>query len=189
MDSEHLNQFVNALQLCITSKVVRIRDCSPPDNNIILDFRFKDDRNNDIGLKYFEKLVPGNWFPGVSRNEQAYVIRKETSIVDPTITDFLYLTRLKEDNIRTLAELNPKYTLLAKKLGIEPLITNKIHTLKEASAFIFSIVEKKDLTLRQIAEASGLTQVSLSNFKAGKDILLSNFIKIVQAAGIEIKLK
>lgn len=45
------------------------------------------------------------------------------------------------------------------------------------------------MTIRELAEKTGLSMVAISNFRSGKDIRLSNFIKIAEALGLRLKLE
>ncbi len=45
------------------------------------------------------------------------------------------------------------------------------------------------MTLRELSQKTGLTQVALSNFKSGKsDMRLSSFLKILSALGLKLEI-
>lgn len=45
------------------------------------------------------------------------------------------------------------------------------------------------MTIRMLAEATGLTQVAISNFKAGGDIRVSNLIRIARALRMRLMVR
>lgn len=60
--------------------------------------------------------------------------------------------------------------------------------MKSSVRAIFQRIEQQHMTLREVAEKSGLSQVSISNFKAGRDIKLSSLLKILKVVGIKLRL-
>lgn len=116
-----------------------------------------------------------------------YHIPDKSQVLNSHLISFLQLTRLDEKNMRSLAELDPKYQIFIDRLGLDP--SNQIKTLKQASQTVFTAVEKQALTLRQLADMTGLTQATLNNFKAGKDVRLSNFLNILKALNLKIKIE
>ena len=106
------------------------------------------------------------------------------------LTTFLLLTRMEEKNIQKLAEIDSSYAPFLSKLGLKEDVIFNVNNLKDASAFVFKLVENRKLTLRELSQKTGLTQVALSNFKLGKsDMRLSSFLKITSALGLKLKLQ
>lgn len=174
-----LNQFINALQLCIKSEISSFAKNDSESFTITFDSIAK----NDEGLNIFEKLVPGSW------QQDAYTM-SGTPIDFELLTQFLLLTRLKADNMQKLAELDSRYQpyvdqVFGKKH--HPL-SEEIQKIDQASLLIFEKVKQKNLTMRQLSELTGLTPMTLNNFKSGKDIRFSNFIKLCKAVGVKIKM-
>ena len=97
---------------------------------------------------------------------------------------------MEDQNVQKLAELDSSYIPFLNKLGLKENLASNIENLKDAAAFIFKLVENRQLTLRELSQRTGLTQVALSNFKSGKsDIRLSSFLKIASALGLTLKIQ
>lgn len=182
IDRDTVNDFVNALQLSIRNKIIKIEL-----EKAGLVLWFPNPLLDDPNLTYVEKLIPGQWSVPKKPNHNCYFIHDHSLIQDAALINFLRLTRLNEENMKKIAELDPKYRPFTDKLGLK--IASQITDLQSAAQLVFSIVEKQNMTLRQLSEATGLTQVSISNFKAGKDIMLSNFVKMIKALGLSIKIE
>lgn len=177
-----LDTFVNALQLCFQSP---IKSINVADGQTIL--CFSGTVTEEKPLSAFEKLVNGQWFVNRAKKKESYLIHDNAQLTDPTLINFLYLTRLNEANMIALAQINPLYNPLIEKIGLQ---TSKILSrVEDISTTIFAKVEEQKKTLRQIAESTGLTQVSISNFKAGKDIRLSSLLKMAKALQLKIKIE
>lgn len=177
--TEHeLKEFANALQLSIMTEIKGVRVI---DGNVMIEFaRYADDDN----IRKFAAIVGSSWKKGDAK----FVVGDTGKINWPQLTLFLLLTRLNENNMGKFAELDPSARVFTDKLGLQTSIEN-FKSVKDCSQFIFNVMKEKNMTIRDLATATGLTQVTISNFKAGKDIKLSNFIKIIQVFGLELKLK
>lgn len=177
-----LDTFVNALQLCLKS---RLKTIGMEDEQPVL--WFFDNVTEEKPLQAFEKLVEGEWFINRTKTKDCYLIHDKNQLTDSVLINFLYLTRLKEANMLALAEINPIYKPLIEKIGLKT--SKNLNRLEDISEKIFSRIEEQKKTLREMAEATGLTQVSISNFKAGKDIRLSSLLKMTKALQLKIKIE
>ncbi|MBI2335706.1 MAG: helix-turn-helix transcriptional regulator [Deltaproteobacteria bacterium] len=181
---EEITQFINALQLSIKSQVGRYT--IPSSNQMIIHFDSVEE--DDQGLLSFQQLFPGQW----NKQRNSYFIQ-DTHLVDwQLVTHFLMLSRLQKDNMQKLAELDNKFYSLLKKANLTKTINKQdktITTLVDAVDIVFSAIAKQKLTLRQVSELTGLTQVSLSNFKAKRDIRFGNLLKILNALGLKLKVE
>lgn len=175
---QELKEFGNALQLSIQSKINGI---TIKGDDVVIDFAFPPPAD-DVNLYIFFQL-----FGHLSENKKNYIISTTDKINWPKITLFLLLTRMDEDNIRKLAELDEFAKELAQKMGLGSSDTT-IDSVKNCSQIIFKKMEEKNMTIREMAERTGLTTVSISNFKNGKDIRLSNLIKIIKVLGVYLKI-
>lgn len=175
--SDEMSALLNALQLCIASPVLghSIGTTSSVKFSAIVD--------GDVGLTKFAKLVPGRW----ERN--AYYIGDISKVDISLLTSFLMLTRLQDTQIMSLAEQDGRY----RQYGDSLKLTSHggktgITTISDARNAIFKTIDQKKISLKKISELTGLTSVSLSNFKAGGDIRLSNLLKIAKALGVKLVL-
>lgn len=182
---DEMNEFINALQLSINSQISSwfIRQDQ-------IEIHFLNREPNDVNLESFQKLVPGIWKPSGKTGGEIFYIIANTEFVSSLSTQFLLLTRLNKENVLTLAELDKKYKPFADKIygPSDKKIPALIDNTEDVSRIIFDEVQRQKLTLRQLAEKTTLSPVSLSNFKAGKDIRLSNLIKICQTLKLKISI-
>jgi hypothetical protein len=174
--TEIINQFFNAMQLSLTSTLGVI-----PREGCIL---FEELKENDPHIKLMEKLLPGHWASvGPDKDiKQVYYIKDFDKLDLALITNFLILTRLNKKNIVALAKENTLFYPLCKQLGL----AQSCHTIDSLQAFanlLRSDMEQKGLTIRQLADMTVLTQLSISKFKSGSDIKLSNLMKVAHALG------
>ncbi len=179
-----MNEFVNALQLSISSKIDRWSWMVglPTASHVI--FYFNNINPDDENLYFFQKLIPGTW----DNAHKIYTII-DVEPINSLTTQFLLLTRLNKKNILKLAELDEKYKILAQKIyGTSVELSDTVGSIENASKIIFDEVQRQKLTIRQLAEKTGLSAVAISNFKAGKDIRLSTLIKICQILGLKISI-
>lgn len=177
--TEHeLGEFANALQLCIKTE---IKDVAISGDALVIEL---DEPGDDENLRRFTSLVDAQWEEGRTR-----CLVRAIDVIDwPRLTLFLLLTRLEDKNIPKFAQLDPSAREFAEKLGFGPAVEH-LDSVRECSRSVFAKMKKRGMTIRELAEATGLTQVSISNFKAGKDIKLSNFVKIVRALDVNLKLE
>lgn len=178
---ELVDIWMNALQLCFKTPISSYT-LAPED---ILLINFESVPQKDSGFEYFRKLFgkDADW------DEEKLVLRvRNFSKMSGPAYNFLMLSRLRDENMKALAKLDPQYRPFVQTiLGeySEPM-DEKVETLQQASQIAFSHVEKQKMTLRELAHRSGLTQVAMSNFKGGKDIRLSNFLKILKALQLRL---
>ncbi|OGQ08931.1 MAG: hypothetical protein A3G32_02140 [Deltaproteobacteria bacterium RIFCSPLOWO2_12_FULL_40_28] len=180
-----LDQFINALQLCIKSEISSITQAGNDNDAVIT---FDSEVKDDTGLEIFEKLIPGHW----NEKQDAYSMSGISINFDfELITQFLLLTRLKADNMLKLAELDSRYQPYVDQIfgKQHSRSSEEIQKIDQASRKIFEKAKHKTLTMRQLAELTGLTPMTLNNFKSGKDIKLSNLMKLCKAVGIKIKME
>lgn len=177
---QELKEFINALQLSIKTKINDIRIVDE-EGEMVFDSR---PSRSDTNLHNFLQLFDGEW----KENAKCFVFYGASKFNWPKLTLFLLLTRMDEGNISKLIELDESAREIAEKIGLKLSHAN-IESVKKCSQVIFQKMENQNMTIRELAEKTGLTQVSISNFKAGNDIRLSNFIKIVGAVGMNLKIK
>lgn len=180
---EEILGLINALQLCISDEIIIFRFHSP-DNAITISFGKGE--KNDVGLKKFSLLIPGKWLPS-SSGQRNYFIENSNRIDLALLTNFLLLTRLQDDQIISLASQDTRFRPFAEALGLISKVTETpITALSDIRDVVFKTIDQKKLSLKKVAELTGLSQVSLSNFKAGNDIRISTLLKIAKALGIKI---
>lgn len=180
LDPTEISLFVNALQLSVKTKINSIK--LDKNNGIILNF--SEQPKEDTNLNRFLRFFKGTW----DVNGESFAIENMGQYDISKLTLFLHITRLSEDNVRNLVERDPSISEMAKKMGFKVRSHEIILSPKQAAQVIFERVEKNGLTIRQLAEQAGLTQVAISNFKAGKDIRLTNLLKIAGVLGLKIKI-
>ncbi len=187
--SNEILQFINALQLCIKSPILAFLTSRFGSDAPELIIAFEERPKNDEQWEYFLKLCPAyEWRK--TDNFDRFVIINYPVLVTPVLINFLMITRLNKENILKIGDDDPRYReFVAKIFGFDSTRITSIPSLQEGIAIIFSRVEEMNLTIRQLAEKTGLSMVAISNFKAGKDIRLSNFLKIAQALGLKLKLE
>lgn len=176
------DEFINALQLCL-SQPIKKYGVILPSSRMIIDFEEKPEEER---WNYFQTLSQGEW---ISHKKFSLTLPQEDALA--RLTKFLLLTRLKKENIIQLSKMDTDmgyygYQLFpssSKKQGTE------METLSQANQIIFSHVEQQKMTLQTLAHRTGLSMVSISKFKSGKDIRLSNFVKIAKALGLKVKLE
>lgn len=174
---DQLNELTNALQLCLKNE---IKGSSANASKISIQFNAP--VNEDGSFTYFDRLVKGTWNGGT-----CYTFDSEVSPPLSVITNFLLLSRLQKENILKLGEMNADYRELVLRIFADSTFSEM--NLPQIQSVIFTTLQKKDMTLRQLADQSGLSMVSISNFKAGKDIRLSNLIKIISALDLKLKIE
>lgn len=172
-----VDEFANALQLCIKSRIKEVTRDAPDTLAIVIDQAAPDDTALQLALQ----LLPGAWNPKKTTYRVALPLPNPTDI--PLLTQFFWLTRLQRDNMQHIAAANPRYRPIAEQLGLTRGAHDRIDDPAAARDALFAAIAAQHLTLRVVAERSGVTQVTLSKFKAGGDIMLSTFLKIATAVG------
>lgn len=185
--NEYIEAFVNALQLCLKYQVIRY-DYNFAEDVFLMSFTSTE--SHDESLDKFKRLVPGE-SKKLDKYKHQYRIKNFQQLDLGLLTNFLLLTRLQDDQIRAIADHDPRYRPYAKTLGLlsAEIDSTPILSLVQARDFIFRTIEKKAVSLAMVAQQAGLSQVSLSNFKAGGDIRLSNLLNIAKALGIKLTMK
>lgn len=190
MNSFSQAEFHNALQLSVDTPIPHTGTILSNPPILSLSFqRQKPTPTNDERWHFFEIISEGTW-KEAAHQTFLYQIPIETLNLEE-LTQFLIITRLKKENMLKIAELQPEYKKYVEKVfgQKKPETKSQISSLEEAKKIIFNQITKKDMTLLNLAHQTGLSLVSLNNFKSGKDIRLSNFLKIAQALGVGVKLE
>lgn len=170
--------FMNALQLSLNSKIDSI---AIDPHRVVLDFERFD--RNDSKTALFEKLVPGNWV----KPEKSYQINDPHTVENELLINFLQLSRLEEKNAVKLAEIDPRYRPFVDQMGL--LTNSPIMDFSSLNSIIFKKIQERKMTLRELSEKTGISQVALSQLKKGRDMRLSNLFKILKALGMILKLE
>lgn len=181
LNSHQAYVFVSALQLSITTKIKLV---SPEDNNVLKIYFDSRPLPDDKNLAIFLKLLKGDW----RGDGTCFVVHAADEIDWEQLILFLLLTRLDEKNIIKLAQTDKSVRNIAEMLGYK-FASRGVESVKECSKIIFDRIKEKKMTIRELAELTGLTQVSIGNFKSGKDIKLSNLIKIMRALNMDLKIQ
>lgn len=174
---QDLKSFENALQLCIETKIHNVT--LGKDNYILVNFDKAP--QDDEQLFLFFNVVEGKW----ENKNKSYRI---SEIDLQEVINFLLITRLNKENMMKLAEMDPEAEKMVTKMGLKTKVLY-INDIKHASKIVFEQLSKRNMTMRELSQRTGLTQVSLSKFKAGNDIRLSNLIKIAGALNLKLILR
>jgi len=177
---DELNEFVNALQLSIDTKVVGFKQA--PDASVII--KLAEGASKDRNLKRFASMV-GGFF---QQSGRVLRIPNASTIEWQKLTSFLYVTRLTESNLKKISGIKSRYDFFVEK-NAAVQSSFAIDSIRNAADRVFALVEERKMTMRTLAEKSGLTQTSLSKFKAGGDIRLSSLIKIANGLGVRLKIE
>lgn len=185
---DQIRGLVNALQLCIRSQIMSW-DCpkfTRSRNVLAINFAPRDP--DDPNLAKFELLAPGRWVTPENKSKiHNYFVQNLDQIDVGLLTHFLLLTRLQDKQVWVLAEQDNRYRTYARALGLFVQEKNTlIISLTQMRDLIFQTIDEKKFSLSMLARQTKLSQVSLSNFKAGGDIRFSNLLKIVKALGIKL---
>lgn len=179
MGQEYINAFANALQLSVESPISKIAATISDDIEII----FERTPSKNSGWKYFCRIIPGDW----NAETTTYVFSRHA--ISSSLITFLLLTRLQLQPMKKIAEIDAQYVPFVTALQLIPTAkSNGIATVQDIVRSIFQRIEQQHMTLREVAEQSGLSQVSISNFKAGRDIKLSSLLKIAKVVGLKLRL-
>ncbi|MBU4484832.1 helix-turn-helix transcriptional regulator, partial [bacterium] len=177
---EMLDTFINALQLSIKTKIIG----TTMDKDDAVTINFEKPSSGDSNLKIFLKIFDdGKWF----NKETSFLIPNASKINWQVLETFLQITRMNRNNILKWAETNEAAMDVATRIGFKCAQVGVIGPA-QAAKIVFDKVKERGLTIREIAEKTGLTQVSISNFKSGGDIKFSNLIKITNVLGFRIKI-
>lgn len=194
---EEIDQFINALQLSIASKISRWKIAEP---YLLVDFDLaKDDEKLNLFL--------GLMGPDIIRDKQFFFKRTDAdkptqetenatlllSDLTPTLTQFLLLTRLDRENMEKLAKRDPQYRLLVSKIGRNEPYPPESHeiivgTISDAAPFVFRKAKEAGASLRVLSEKTGLSTMALGKIKKGGDLRLSSLIKLCAALGLRLKI-
>jgi len=178
--NDEIRELANAVQLSISSEITgvhRVRDGA-------LEIGFARNARKDPRLATLARMVKGEF------RESGKILRIENAeAVDwPRITSFLLVTRLARKNVRVV-ESDPQYRTIFVEGRRSSRAATPVGDVASAANIIFKAVESKGMTLRTLAEKTGLTQVTLSKFKAGNDIRLSSLLKIAKALDLQLTIE
>lgn len=183
---DEINAFFNALQLSINETFLR----SHREDTIF----FGKIKPKDPRIKLIEKLLPGQWDskPILMADilGDAYHIHDFNNLDLTLLTDFLILTRLNKENIIALIKKDSRFQPFAEKLSLE--LKNKTSELiapQDFGVFLTKSLQEKSMTLRELSEKTGLTQLTLSKIKSGTDTKISSILKITKALGKKVFLE
>ncbi len=181
-NKDQINAFVSALQLCIKGEVVVSRHSinnQPPRK---LTITFPSEKSIDEGVKFFTKIIEGKWL-----NEEQYEILNSGPALSQEFINFLLVTRLVKENMLKIAEIDPTYEKYVQKLSFKKTSSGiSLNNLAQAKTVIFDYMKENKVTFNELAKKSGLTAMTLNNFRAGADMRLSSFLKITQALGLKV---
>lgn len=190
ISNDHIRGFVNALQLCISSQIMSWQGphYRSSDNLFVINFGPWDP--DDSNLEKFQKIVPGRWVTSEFKKRiYSYFIQNLDQIDLSLLTNFLLLTRLQDDQIVSLASQDARFRPFEEALGLASKEAAKpIVALADIRDVVFKTIGQKNMSLKTVAELTGISQVSLSNFKAGNDIRISTLLKIAKALGVKLTL-
>lgn len=175
---EQIGSLLNALQLCISTPIKKIQY-----NKNEMTVFLEDLKEMDMGLLRFKKLVPIT-----KEGHQLIRFKILESHELETLVAFLMLSRLQDANMARLIQIDEKFIHFGQKLGFIDQQMNNIESLHKATGFFFKIIKEKKMTVRELAEKTGLTAMTINNFKSGKNIQLSSFLKLVKALDLKIML-
>lgn len=182
---EEINLFVNAVQLCIKSKIqgVILPKTHPP----CLTIHFDKVDEKDDKLQLLNQLLGEH----THLDDNSLLIYHPTSESIALLTQFLQLTRLEKTNMLKIAELDSRYQPFIKKLNLRKNnpASQQLDSIEKVIKFIFEEVEKQSLTLRELSEKTGLTQMTINNLKSGRDIRFSNLLKILNVLNLKLKIE
>lgn len=179
---QELKEFANALQLSIDTKISGILR---KDDGIVISFD-AEARGKDARLEIFLRVfgTDGVW----SEQGKVFVVSEAHTFSWSKLSLFLLLTRMDEENILKLAELDAFAAETAEKFGLKTHDVS-LDSIAACAKRISEKMKQKGMTIRELSEASGLTQVSISNFRSGKDVRLSSLLKLVKALGMSLRIK
>ena len=187
-DLENWDEFLNTLQLSIDTKIKEDGASSILTNEEVISISFSKKPKADERWEYFEKLTEGTWKHSENGIWLYQIPRGAFDIND--LSKFLLITRLNKNNLLKIAELHSEYKKYVDKIFDRLPKKNQgmIYSMDRARQSIFEKMSQNNMTLLKLAHQTGLSMVTLSNFKSGKDIRLSNFLKITEALGIGVKI-
>lgn len=174
-----LKIFLDLLSKCFES---RIKSHHFDEHDaLILDFDLEKD---DPRLTVLAKLIPGKWRPPA-----CYRI-EEFEFLNPDFLKFLDLTRLEAEHMLNLVAMAPRFEKLIEPFkGQLQVKKYKIKDLSDTIPIIFGEIQAKNLTLREVSNKSGLTQMALHNYKKGTNIRFDNFLKLASVLDVGVELR
>ncbi len=180
--NEIFSAFQNALQLSLNTRILAGKISGTADKTTI-EIRFFKRNPDDTKLESFTKILGNSAiFLTPTTLEWQNANFKEVEL----ITELLMLSRLDQNNLNKLAEIDPRFA---------PWVQNKFKTHAKVelkinpTQIIFDQLEKKQIPQSNFSKKTGLSLVSLYKFKNGGDIRLSNFLKMLDALNLEIHIK
>ena len=174
---------INAMQLSLATPIAGFLAADTG----ILRIKFKSTPRQDKGFGYLQRLLKGEWAGG----DLSFAIKIPGDLFLRQLTNFLMLSRLQEKNMRTLARLDPQYQPFVQKIFGGSIRASEavVYDPKQAADIIFEQVKKQKMTIRELSQKSGLTQVTLSNFKVGRDIRFSTLLRILKTLKLSLMIR
>ncbi|MBI2342907.1 MAG: helix-turn-helix transcriptional regulator [Deltaproteobacteria bacterium] len=189
VDKVQIDLFVNAAQLCLQTAIKRViwdqlNISGHASGSHMLQLVFDRDPRGDEHFAYFQQLTRGRW----DAKRSGLMIDNINQLLQTPIVSFLMLSRLSKEHMLHLARLDAKYRPCVEQLFGKAWTSKTVivERPQEAAAVVFAHVAQQRMTIRTLAEKTGLTQVALSKFKGGQDIRLSNVLKILKALGLRL---
>lgn len=181
IDTNEVELLINAIQVCIDHKINKF-SIKKNSLQLIFDKRVMEKNNK---LKIFHEIVQGYW----DKTSKIYTFNLNQIGDLPLFTNFLMLSRLSKKNLEKLATSQTKFAKFLKRLRYLKKEQDKsysIHNIEQIREILFSKMEQKNITYRELSNLTGLSQAALHNFRSGGDIKLSNFINFANALGMHI---
>ena len=178
--NDELRELENALQLSLSSKILGVHQA----RDGAIEIGFARNALKDPRLAMFARMVKGEF----RESGKTLKITDAAAVDWPKMTSFLLVTRLARQNVKAM-ERDPQYRAMVTVSRRSSRAATPVGDVASAANLIFNAVEAKKMTLRTLAEKTGLTQVTLSKFKAGNDIRLSSLLKIAKALDLQLTIE
>lgn len=165
------------LQKCVAS---RIKKSELSQGEWHLEFDLK---SNDTRLHQFAKFVGGKWRPpaGLRVTDFSFLTRDFVSLLD--------LTHLAPEKMQILASCDARFQKWLANEHVTAATQQAVSTVEQTKNRIFQEIKKQKLTLREVAERSGMTQMALHNYKKGTNIRLNNFLSLLEVLNVKMVLE
>lgn len=187
--NELVDELINALQISIDSEIIdpEVIDYDYiPGHSLSVHFKSPVSKlKKDDSLQRFVEMTGATW----DDDGTLFIPKTSDEASIALLKDFLLLTRLKPENIKALLRMDSRFHRLALTVQNAGNDVMDCRTVSQYAQLVFERLKSGSLTIRELAEKTGLSMVAISNFKAGRDIRLSNFIKIANALGLKLKLE
>ncbi len=181
--NEILIAFRNSLQLSLNTEILDGSKISGTEDNTTINLLFSEENPKDPKLETFLKILGKS----IRKTSPKTFSWQNTNLREvELITELLMLSRLDQNNLNKLAEIDPRFA---------PWVQGKFKTQStpniqiNPTKIIFDQLEKKQMPQSDFAKKTEISLVSLYKFKNGGDIRLSNFLKMLEALNLEMIIK